>query len=378
MPDNTMKLRTSILLLFTLMATLIKAQKSDSSFRSKRVSYLSDNKKQTTLDTVVEKAIIDFIQSPENCGISIGIIKNDTDFFYNYGETKRNNKTLPTKNTLFEIGSITKTFCGIILAYAVSEGKIKLDDDIRKFLPGKYPNLETNKRFIQVKHLANHTSGLPRIPEDMHSQFNFDKLDPYKSYDRKMMLSYLKTVNLSTQPGTVCEYSNYGMALLGLILEKVYDKSFEELVKEKICLPNNMNSTSINLTSAQSDIFATGYNKTGDWTPHWHIDGMVAAGGIKSSTADMLAYLHYNINEKDSAIKLAHISTFKDRSNIALAWNIIHTKAGNELIWHNGATFGFSSFCGFIKDKKTAFVILSNSGTNVDYIGLAILKFLQK
>lgn len=373
-----MKITSLISLLFILLYGIADSQTNDASLQTKKIAYLSDNKKLSELDTVVERAIIDFMQSPQNCGLSIGIIKGDSNYFYNYGETKRSNKTLPDQNTLFEIGSITKTFCGLILANAVNEGKIKLDDDIRKYLPGKYPQLEINRQFIQIKHLANHTSGLPRVPEDMHTQFNFDKLDPYKNYDKKMMLGYLKNVTLLSKPGTVCEYSNYGMALLGLILEKVYDKSFEELVKEKICLPNGMNSTGINLTSGQSDLFATGYNKNGDWTPHWHLDGMVAAGGIKSSTTDMLAYLHYNVTEKDSATKLAHISTFNDRSNVALAWHIVKTKAGNELIWHNGATFGFSSFCGFIKEKKIAVVVLSNSANYVDYIGIAILKYLQK
>ena len=84
------------------------------------------------------------------------------------------------------------------------------------------------------------------------------------------------------------------------------------------------------------------------------------------------------LKEFDAAVKLSHRSTYSNGSNVALAWHIIKTKLGNELVWHNGATFGYSSFCGFIKEKKCAVVVLSNSSTNVDQIGISIFKILQK
>ncbi len=370
-------LQAGITVVFVLFSYLALGQLAENTFRAKRTFYLTDNKKQTPLDSVVENAAGNYIQSPQNCGLSIGVFKNDSIYFYNYGETKMDNKVLPDKNTIYEIGSVTKTFCGILLAYAVTEGKIRPEDDIRNYLPEKYPNLETNKQFIQVKHLANHTSGLPRVPENITAQPDYNKQNPYKNYDKKMIFDYLKSISLSTEPGEICEYSNLGMALLGIILENIYNKSFEELVKEKICAPNAMNSTTIDLTADELKRFADGYNADGEPTPHWDLGAFAPAGAIRSSAADMINYLNYNINEKDAATKLAHQSTFNKNSNVALAWHLIITKYNNQLIWHNGGTFGFSSFCGLIKEQRTGVVVLSNSGTNVDFIGLSILKFLQ-
>jgi CubicO group peptidase (beta-lactamase class C family) len=373
-----MRILKVILFLFVCYYSNGIAQTIHDSLPGKRLSYLTDNKMITGLDSLVERTVVDFMQSPQNCGLSIGIIKDSATYFYNYGETKRNNKNLPDKNSIYEIGSISKTFCGIILAYAVGEGKIKLEDDIRKYLPEHYSNLEMNKQFIQIKHLANHTSGLPRLPDNLKDQPDFNLLNPYKNYSKKMVFEFLKTVKLDHEPGDVCEYSNFGMGLLGMILENVYNLPFEEIIKKKICLPNKMNSTLINVSQEQLTFLTDGYNSAGVLTQHWDLGVFVSAGGIKSSTDDMLSYLRFNMNEEDAALKLAHRSTYNNGSNVALAWHIIKTKLGNELVWHNGATFGYSSFCGFIKEKKCAVVVLSNSSTNVDQIGISIFKILQK
>ncbi len=367
-----------ILFLTVFYHCQVIAQTIHDSLPRKRLSYLTDNKMITGLDSLVDRTVVDFMQSPQNCGLSIGIIKDSVSYFYNYGETKRDNKVLPEKNSIYEIGSISKTFCGIVLAYAVLEGKIKLEDDIRKYLPEQYSNLEMNKLFIQIKHLANHTSGLPRLPDNLKDQQDFNLLNPYKNYTKNMAFEFLKTVRLDHEPGDVCEYSNFGMALLGMILEKVYNLPFEEIIKKKICLPNKMNSTLVNVSQEQLMFLTDGYNSAGVLTPHWDLGVFVSAGGIKSSTNDMLNYLRLNMNEEDAALKLAHRSTFNNGNNVALAWHIIKTKYGNELIWHNGGTFGYSSFCGFIKEKKCAVVVLSNSSNNIDHIGISIFKHLQK
>jgi CubicO group peptidase (beta-lactamase class C family) len=345
---------------------------------TKREKFLSDNKKQNRLDSVADKVLSEFMADPKACGVSVAVFKNGKEHFYNYGETKRNSEQLPSSNTIYEIGSISKTFCGILLAKAVQENKIKLEDDIRNYLPGKYPDLSYNGVPIRVKNLVNHTCALPKIPEDMMSQPGFDPLDPYKHYTKQMVYNYLKTVKLTEEPGTSCKYSNFGMGLLGIILEEVYKKPFESLVKEKICNPAHMISTGINLDPEQSTRFAEGYNEEGAATPHWDLGALPAAGALRSTSRDMLAYTKYNLDEKDSAVKLSHELTYKGRENVAMAWYLKKTKQGDILMWHSGGTYGFSSFCGFIKDKNCSVVVLSNRFTNVDYIGIAILDYLQK
>jgi CubicO group peptidase (beta-lactamase class C family) len=347
--------------------------------KTKITDYLSDNLARSKLDSVVNKVVKDYMQSPQNCGLSIGVLMDGKEYFYNYGETSRNSKTLPGKNTMFEIGSLSKTFCGILLAHAILENKARADDDIRKYLPDRgYKNIESGGKPVTLVQLANHTSGLPRIPEDIEVQNPYDPLNPYKNYKREMLFNYLQKVELSSQPGKVCSYSNTGMALLGIILEKIYGKSFDELVKEKICAPLGMPNTAMKLSEEQAKQMAKGYNTSGKETPYWELNDLCAAGGLRSNPMDMMRYLKQNMEEKDEALKLSHQPTFTDGNNVGMAWQIMKNKLGNTLVWHNGATFGFCSFAGFIREKNCGVFILSNSGTTVDHVALQILKFIQQ
>lgn len=345
--------------------------------RLKNETYLSDNPKKTDLDLKIDSIVKNYMSNGANCGLSIGIINGDQIIYYNYGEMKRGEKQAITNASIFEIGSVSKTFTGILLAQAVTDKKVSLNDDIRKYLPEEYKNLEYHGNPIQLVHLANHTSRIPRLPNDLEKQPNYDANNPYKNYDKKMVFNFLKTVVIDTFPGKKSEYSNMGMALLGIILEKVYDKPFEQLIREYIEMPFNMSSTGVVLNEEKNKSFANGYNSYGEATSHWDLGDLAAAGGIRSTCSDMVKYTKANMEEYTGALKLAHSTTYNDgRNNTALAWQIAIRK-GKEMIWHNGGTYGFCSFCGFIKSKKLGVVVLSNSGNSVDFIALGILKLLQ-
>ncbi len=153
----------------------------------------SNNPKQTKLELLIDSLALAHLGNAANCGITIGIVNGDkTELFY-YGTTNKKTGHLPDANTLYEIGSLTKTFTGIVLAHAINEGKINPDDDIRKYLPDTYPNLQYKGEPIRIKNLSNHTSGLPRIPENLDKQPNYNALDPYTNYSKEMIFDYLKT-----------------------------------------------------------------------------------------------------------------------------------------------------------------------------------------
>jgi CubicO group peptidase (beta-lactamase class C family) len=342
--------------------------------KPKREFYLSDNKKQSTLDTTIDRLVKPYMQNPDHNALCIGIIKNDSVYFYNYGEEKKDSKILPSQTSLFEIGSITKTFCGNLLAQAVSENKLKLDDDIRLYLKGNYKNLEFNKQPILVKHLANHTSGLPRQPENLFSQKEFDLKNPYSNYTNQSLLNYIKEFKLSVTPGTNCEYSNLGMGLLGIILENVYKQSFSDLVKQKICEPLKMTNTGVqNIKPVK---ILPGY-ENGTNVLNWQFKGMEAAGAIYSTPFDMMLYVKSNL-QNTAQKQIEHSATFDSGKKIALAWHFIKRKTDAELIWHNGATGGFSSFIGLIKDKNTGFIVLTNSSAETDALPISIYNNLKK
>lgn len=344
---------------------------------SPKTNILSDNKLLTKLDSIVENTIKPFIQNPLNSGLSIGIIQNGETTFYHYGETKKETAKLPNNNTIYEIGSISKTFTGYILAQAIADKKVSLDDDIRKFMAAKYANLEFEGNPILIKHLINHTSTLPRLPENLDQQLHFDPENPYINYSKEMISIYLQDYKMTSKPGIKQEYSNFGVALLGIILENIYKKPYRILLKNYISNPFKMKNTVENIIEPQKINFAMGYNLEGLEAKHWDLVSFVAAGGIKSTIEDMTIYLQENISETNSKIALTHEITFSsDKQSNGLAWVINKTKDNNTFIWHNGGTGGFTSFCGFIKEKKCGVVILNNSSNSVDNLAVSILKKL--
>ena len=355
----------------------LPSNNNNKDIKKKDVSEIrSNNPKHTKLQLLVDSLALDHLQNAANCGISIGIINGDNTEMFFYGARNKDIDELPDTKTLYEIGSVTKTFTAVLLAHAINTGKINADDDIRKYLPGTYPNLQYMDIPITIKNLSNHTSGLPRLPADLEKQPRYDAQDPYKKYSKEMMYSYLKKIKLKTLPGTVNEYSNFGVALLGVILEQVYQRSLEDLVRSYVTEPAKMTGTKFTLSSTEKAKLARGYNvQDGDEAPYWNLGTFIAAGGLKSNLADMVKYLRANMNEINADFKLSHEQTYKDANiTVGLNWILTTTKDGQTLIWHNGETAGFSSFCGYIKEKNVGVVILNNSNTVVDNIAMNILK----
>lgn len=344
----------------------------------KNLDYASDNPKAGALDLKVDSIVRNYISDGANCGLSLAIYNKGQVSYYNYGEVKRGAKQLPDKTTIYEIGSVSKVFTGILLAQAVKDNKVNLNDDIRKYLPGEYKNLVYRGRPVELVHLANHTSRIPRLPDDIDKKPGFDAQNPYKHYNKDLIFNFLHKVTIDTFPGMKSEYSNVGMALLGVILEKVYNKTYDDLVIEYISKPLGLKSTKMNLNDEEKMRFAQGYTMEGSETSHWELGDFAGAGGLRSTPEDMINFVIANLKEKNDALKLSHSSTFDDgRNHAGLAWQLIITKKGNEMIWHNGGTFGFSAFASLIKSKDIGVVVLSNSGNPVDPIALGILKYLQ-
>jgi CubicO group peptidase (beta-lactamase class C family) len=368
---------------FLILVNFSHSQVNPNSYRDdslpvfKRTVYISDNRFQTKLDTFVNDLLRPYMQSPQNCGISIGISIKGNKYFYNYGEPRRGVGVLTTTTTIYELGAMTNVFCGLLLAQAVTENKISLEDDIRKYLPGNFPfaNLEFRGEPIRIKHLANHSSGLPNIPADLVIRPGYDSLNPYQHYSKQMIFDYLKSIKLN-EPGNVFQYSSLGIAVLGVILETVYGEPFDDLVKEKITGPFDLKNTSVNLSPDQQKNLAFGYTDSGEPTPPWDMGDWAATGEMHSTTANMLTLMDFHLKSNEMN-KLIFSPVDLGRETLGLTWFIKRTKQGNTLIWHNGGTFGFSGFCGFLKEKESSVTVLANSGTNVDYIAIAILNYLQ-
>ena len=299
-------------------------------------------------------------------GLSIGIYKDDLAFCYNYGTIEKDKRILPTSTTIYEIGSITKTFTGILLAQAVLDNKIKFDDDIRIYLKEEYKNLEYNGIPIRVINLANHTAGLPEdiypeIIDKLKNPSMFDIINIYNGDRGLMFLKDLHSVTLETQPGEKRQYSNVGMIILGNILENVYGVSYSQLIENYITVPLEMIKTGIVSFESDTTSYTKGYDKAGNIMPHITFQIAGAAGGLKSSIHDMINYLKANITETNKAIKLSHEKTIgTDENGIGLGWQIRNGFADNKQLWHDGGEPGFSSYILITPNHDIGIVCLAN------------------
>lgn len=327
------------------------------------------NDQRAIINGVVNKSANKFMSDPHSVGLSVGIIKDGRSYTFNFGEVEKGKKKSPTQHTIYELASITKTFTGVLLAQAVVEGKVKFDDDVRKYLDDSYPNLEFDGQPIKLVHLINHTSRLPFVMPDRPELFrnpNFYELPKIltaieSSYTRKNFYDDLHKVKLDKAPGTEFKYSNSAAQLLGYVLEKVYGMSYEQLVINKIARPLQMTATRITFTAADQSRLAKGHYDNGQValpvTPQSQ-----AAGGLRSSVSDMLKYMRFHLNESDEVIRLSHQTTWGDIKYYAsgLNWQMNKTSGGHRRIWQTGGSFGFSSYCAIFPELKLGIVFLSN------------------
>ncbi|WP_343691182.1 serine hydrolase [Chitinophaga sp.] len=339
---------------------------------TKPAKVLSDNPLKSRLDTIVEAAVRPYMQLSGSVGLSTGIRYNGQDYFYNYGTIRLGGDTLPDNHTIYEIGSITKTFTSTLLALAVVQKKVTLDQPITEFLPDSVAANPALKG-ITLKQLANHTAGFPKLP----SNLDWTRPEqPYEHYDQAHLFRYMKTATLVSTPGKVYAYSNLGVGLLGVILERIYGMDYAALVSKYITGPQGMKHTGIAVYGKT----AQGYDGTLRAAEMWDMNSVKSAGMLRSDAADLLKYATLQLEEgKDplhQAITLAHQPTFNDgTTKIGLAWNYVQQQ--DDWIWHNGMTGGFRSYLVADTATHNAVVVLANSSNGTEVIGQQILIYLK-
>lgn len=327
-------------------------------------------------DLFVDSVALNYIRKHHTHALAIGVINAGKTSGYYYGETAKGNKRLPDENTLFEIGSISKTFTATLLAYLVQTGKLTLDDPITNYLPDSLaanPDLQQ----ITLKHLANHTSGLPRLPDNFERSAKQHPDDPYRTYSQQELYAYLKSYRATSPPDSAYAYSNLGYGLLGDILSTVYGKPYNDMIQELIADPLGLENTTETPDTVRQYVTKV-YNREGRETARWTFNDFAAHGSLKSTVRDLLTYAkaHFQTPESDLEHALALTRQFSffnpPDTDLGLAWHM--NVIGNELIyWHNGATYGSCSYLAFTPDRKIAVVVLSNTAEPVDTIGQTIL-----
>jgi D-alanyl-D-alanine-carboxypeptidase/D-alanyl-D-alanine-endopeptidase len=343
---------------------------------------LSSPARADDLKAKIDKAIQPFFDEKKAVGIVVGVIRGDERRIFGYGRVSQDSDRAPDGDTLFEIGSITKTFTSLLLAEMVQEGAVKLDDPVRLYLPPDVKVPSRNGKEITLANLATHTSGLPSVSWEIHFNALFND-NPYKTYRAEDLYAFLARCKLKQDIGTAWDYSNTGAGLLGHALARKAGLSYEDLLIKRICKPLGMESTRITLTKDLRGRMAAGHTMPGHPRPCWDFDVLAPAGAIKSSANDMLRYVAANLglgkNPLQSAMNLCHQPRTKTTipcNEQGLGWIILTVppEPGERVIWHNGGTGGFRSYAEFAKEEKVGVVVLSNTAAaDPDVAGLGIL-----
>lgn len=350
-----MKVYASILTSLILTGTVSFAQKSVISLETK------ENIKKR-------------IENGTNQGIVVGLIYSDTVVYYSYGVKSLKTNDPVDPNSIFEIGSLTKTFTGVVLAKMALDGKLNLDDPLQKYIPDSIKAPTKGGESIKLYQLSNHTSSLPRLPNNFAPA---DYENPYIDYTEEQLYAFLDNYELTREIGSEYEYSNYAVGLLGHILASKNQMSYEDLIVETIAKPLGLENTRIELTPKMKENLAYGHSN-GVQVDNWGFKCLAGAGAIRSTTVDMVDYISANMGKLDSdlypAMQLSHKNSRKEGTVpiVGLGW---HTMVfdDKEIVWHNGGTGGYRSFAGFVKGSDKGVVVLTNSNESVDDIGIHLL-----
>lgn len=286
----------------------------------------------------------------DNAIITVGIIRDGNASYTVYGA---NGRELSPELHIYEIGSLTKTFTASMVSKAVREGKMDLSSSIDQYIP-----LPEGNNYPTIEELLTHTSGYKGYYFEwpMVSNFLYGRNDFY-GITKDMVIRKASEISLPGEYGF--NYSNYGYAVLGVILENVYGSHYKALINQFLQMELNLAHTQIS-------------EQNGDLGKYWtwnDEDAYLPAGAITSDITDMLAYAQMLLDQyeyfADCQVSLREIDASTEQyktlgihmDKIGMAWII---DSENNIIWHNGGTDEYNSYLGFDPQTGTAVVVLSN------------------
>jgi len=267
------------------------------------------------------------------------------------------------EHTVFQVGSVTKGFTGLLLADLADREELRLDDLALRYLPGAFQPAVAQSAVaagtLSLLDLATHTAGLPRLPPGMFRHVLLHRRDPYVAYPEKRLLRAARR-SLAGPGGQTYAYSNYGFGVLGHLLASAGGSGYQELIGARVCDPLGLTSTSFRA----EDHVIQGYAR-GRRVPVWHLGALAAAGGLYSTAADLAKLLVACLNPAGSALSGAIRIALEPRKpigggEIGLAWH--HAVGSSRVIWHNGMTGGYSAMVAFNPAHRTGVAALANIG----------------
>lgn len=305
------------------------------------------NSKKSTSE-IVENHANEFLKDKKIHSVSIALFNNGENLTMHFGEQTIGKNNPPNDSTYYEIASVTKTFLGTMAAQAVLENKISLNDTITNYLKGNHSNLSYKGRPITIKNILTHTGGFPNFPSNMENKEKF--------------LEGLKQIEITNEPGKEFHYSNTAPEITAYILEQVYNMPYQELINKYVLEPNKMHQTKFELNDKERAKLIQGYNGNNERQEHFQNNLWGGIAGLHSTTTDLLKYMRFHLNEKDSVVNESHKNFFSTRYefDIGYHWNIVKDKHG--LYYrHHGGIWGMQNWIMIYPKENIGIAVLSNS-----------------
>ncbi len=307
-------------------------------------------------------------------GIVLGVLEADgTTRIVSYGNGGEDARELGPKS-VFELGSITKAFTGILLADMVARGEVSLSDPVAKYLPDGVTVPSRDGKEITLLDIATHRSSLTRMPTNMFP----DPSGAYPEYTIEQLYEFLSKHELRRDIGSEFEYSNIAVALLGHALERVGGGSYEEVLQERILEPLGMQMTSTRVEGELRNWMTVGHDALGLVAPYRNWPNLPGMGALRSNVEDLLVFLAANTGPPESRLERVLRNaqevrnTVNDDADIGLNW-LVRKVGESRIITHGGATRGFRAFVGFDPDTRVGAVVLANSSHGIGDIGYHLI-----
>lgn len=351
---------------------------------------LKHAKDHGNLETAIDREVHKFMRHGRTPAVVMGVYKAGRSFTKGYGTLAQTDGATPDADTVFQIASVSKVFTASLLQVLCDEGVVAMESTLGELLGPSMPLSPAAQR-VTLRQLATHTSGFPSVPQRLEAAATQRAgsdglmLDPYSHLDRSHIFDYLATAPDQRQTGRF-EYSNFGMGLLGHVLEIVTGTDYEVLLKQKLLEPLGMMATGITPTPEIAHRLAQGHNAQGAPTRIWTFAALAGAGALHSSVSDLLRFVRTHLGlslDGEDACRFTFRSLQEPQGTgqTGIGWmrpTWLDRRFGNgTVVWHNGMVGGYASYLSLDVHTSTGTVILSNKALDVTMLGLLLTRLVR-
>jgi CubicO group peptidase (beta-lactamase class C family) len=315
-------------------------------------------------------------------GFLIGLIYEDSIFIYDYGYADLEQSVPLSDSSVFEIGGLSKVFTALLVDILVEDSLLQYQQSVNSLLDSIDYNESLSS--LTVLDLISHQSGFPKLPYEFGVKEK-DPGNPYAHYAKEDLLAFYRDFQAERKAKRRYAYSKVNYALLEIIIERASGETYESLLAKHIFQPLGMTNSFVHNDIAAEKKPIPGFSLSGNLAKPFDFQSFAASEGIKSSMADLMKFVFFNLYPSDIRLNdnLKRIckpvvdTKLNKQAKAAKGWHVLELRKYHNAILHSGSTNGHRSFIGFIPETRTGVAVLSNSENSIDGLGFLILRMLN-